>query len=396
MPPRSVKVKLNPDLLVWARESAGYSPARLAEELGVTIDDVVRWESGGDSPTFSQLERLAGKVKRPLAALFLPYPPTEPPPPRDFRLMAGKITGRFEPETLLAFRRARNLQDLTVELADVLGSPIALQLPRISLRDDPEEQAARIRSLIGIDVDEQLHWKSPAMALRAWRDTLFDFGVLVFQFPIPKDDARGFCIIGDKVATIGLSTDDREPARIFSLFHDLCHICLGAPGVSGGSLSTPVLPDTPKARIERFCDRFAGAYLLPLDAQVVRTALRDAADQLPTNPQPTLDAARRFKVSKYVVLRRMLTAGLIQASLHWSIFNEWEDADRLIPAKAGGRGGPHPADATVAERGRRLASLILEAFDRGVITTHDAGQYLALSPKWFDRVRERAFAGGGP
>ena len=54
-----VKALVKPELLIWARESAGFSPAHVAEKLKVTAERLQRWEDGSDRPTVRQLRELA-------------------------------------------------------------------------------------------------------------------------------------------------------------------------------------------------------------------------------------------------------------------------------------------------------------------------------------------------
>lgn len=383
------KVKLNPELLTWAISASGYKHEYIASKLGIDALELASWESGEDSPTFAQLEDFARLLSRPLAAFFLPSPPEEPARPRDFRLMAGRPPGEYDPDTLLAFRRARNLQAAAVDLARVLGVELAFRLPRITTRDDPEAKAAEIRQLLSVNVAEQRGWRDSGVALHMWRSALFDVGVLVFQLPIPLSDARGFCMMGEGVATIAVSTKDSVEARIFSLFHDLCHLCLRAPGVSGTGISRE-LADTREARVEEFCDRFAAGVLVPLSSEWVCAQLDCAANSLPDETE-IVRLARELKVSKYVVLRRMLDTGRVGNALYWDLFNKWQELGRIASAKKKAAGGPHVVDRSLSERGRRVASLVLEAYDSGRISAHEAGQYLSLGPKWLDRARENLF-----
>lgn len=70
----SETVLVNPEVLRWARESAGLSVDDVVNKLKrkrITIEVIDAWESGLDSPNYAQLERLAYEVyKRPLALFF--------------------------------------------------------------------------------------------------------------------------------------------------------------------------------------------------------------------------------------------------------------------------------------------------------------------------------------
>lgn len=69
------EMPINPKLIIWARERAGMT----VEEVTEKFPDIVPWEAGTSFPTYPQLERLADEFNLPVAAFFLPKPPTLPP-----------------------------------------------------------------------------------------------------------------------------------------------------------------------------------------------------------------------------------------------------------------------------------------------------------------------------
>ena len=62
------RIPVNPDVLRWARATAGWSVEDIALRMKKDIDVVIAWESGEESPTYVQLEKLAYQIyKRPIA-----------------------------------------------------------------------------------------------------------------------------------------------------------------------------------------------------------------------------------------------------------------------------------------------------------------------------------------
>ncbi|MGK7889424.1 MAG: multiprotein-bridging factor 1 family protein [Leptolyngbyaceae cyanobacterium] len=69
-------VGIQPKILVWARETAGYSLEEVAQKLKRDLADIADWETGKSAPTYAQLEKLAYELyKCPLAIFFFPEPP---------------------------------------------------------------------------------------------------------------------------------------------------------------------------------------------------------------------------------------------------------------------------------------------------------------------------------
>jgi Zn-dependent peptidase ImmA (M78 family) len=378
----------NSALLTWARESGGYSLEDIAHFFNKSVDDIAAWERGEDAPTYPQLERLANKLKRPIAVFFLPEAPVNPPPPSDFRSLKPQTNRPYAPESLLAFRKARNRLAEARELLEALDIPMIYPLPKWSADEHPEVKAKELRTLLGVSLDEQIHCRDRYAAMDLWRSVLFDHGVVVLVFQLPLEDVRAFCLFDMELAAIGLSSKDPEYGRIFSTFHEVAHLCINAPGASGNTDLSPIQRRrTTTARIEDYCDRFAAAFVLPSHEKVVREALRSLAADLTIENGRYL--ANRFKVSKYVILRRCLDLGDIASHKYWEVFNSWRLEDNVVTSKSAG-GGDYIKNQ-VSRLGKRLSALVLEALDNQAISTYEAQELLSLAPKHFSSVRELAF-----
>lgn len=384
----SAKVRFsNPALLAWARESAGYTVSDIAALLGKPERVVADWEVGADSPTYRQLEVIARKVKRPLAAFFLPTVPEEPSPPPDFRTLPGVEEGSYGPKALVAFRQARGALSEARALLDELGVEIGFSLPPSTLDGDPEEEAKGVRLLLRVTVETQRGCEDRYQALDMWREALFDRGVVVMVFSMPMEDARAFCLMDHTLAAVGLNSADG--GRAFSLFHEVGHLCLRRPGVSGEVALYPSRPRREKDRIERYCDRFAAEFLLPARDPQVQAAMESVGG----DTSRIDEVARDFKVSRYVVLRRALELGHLEKDRYWQIYTEWqESAGREGERKAGG--GDY-VTTTVSHLGKRFVALVFDALDANVISTYDASKLLYLDPRHFRTARARASAGTG-
>ena len=62
----SLAVPINPDLLVWAREAAGYSVEAAAGKLGIKAEKLDAVEKGEPAPSYALLKKAADIYKRPL------------------------------------------------------------------------------------------------------------------------------------------------------------------------------------------------------------------------------------------------------------------------------------------------------------------------------------------
>jgi transcriptional regulator with XRE-family HTH domain len=75
--PTKVKAEINPALISWARDTAGFTVAEAAKKLGIEEERLVGWEqpAADDGPSIPQLRKLAALFKRPLAVFYLSEPP---------------------------------------------------------------------------------------------------------------------------------------------------------------------------------------------------------------------------------------------------------------------------------------------------------------------------------
>jgi hypothetical protein len=91
-----IRVDINPELLSWARERAGYDVDALAHRF----PKLTAWERGTAKPTLKQIEKFASTTHTPIGFLFLQAPPVEHIPIPDFRTAGSKGIGRPSPDLL--------------------------------------------------------------------------------------------------------------------------------------------------------------------------------------------------------------------------------------------------------------------------------------------------------
>jgi Zn-dependent peptidase ImmA (M78 family) len=378
MSPRSITAEVKPELLIWARETAGLEVTEVARRLR----KVETWERGDEQPTVSQLERLSDLYKRPLAAFFLPVPPQEPPLPTDFRALPRDEPRKLSRRIRLAMRRARRIQRIYGELSRDLSAPTPVGVPRARVSENPEERGASIRRALGITFEQQLEWDTDREAFAQWRSSVEALGVLVLQLTMPVREARGFSLSDGPVPTIVVSSSDAVTARTFSLFHELGHLMLHTGGVC--------LPDPrrdPNAGIEQFCNAISGAVLVPLAALRTRRELLDLPDDPDIVDDRLTSAARDFNVSRYVILRRLLAGQYIVRRLFRRTMDRWEREEAGEPRRPRRGGAVKPAVQTIAQLGTHFVSLVLEAHTRNAITSSDVSDYLSIRLKHLPAVQ---------
>ena len=92
---RSTEALVEPDILKWARSTAGLSVDEPAHSLQTAPEKVQAWEDGEQHPSMSQLRRMAVAYRRLLSDFYLPRPPEQDPLPHDFRRLPGEVALRY-------------------------------------------------------------------------------------------------------------------------------------------------------------------------------------------------------------------------------------------------------------------------------------------------------------
>jgi len=269
-------INVNPDILVWARETAGLSVEDAAMKLRLTTsarstaaEKLESLESGEKSPTRNQLNVMASVYSRPLLVFYMAEPPRTGPRGKDFRQTPDTRTVR-ENAMLDALLRDVRVRQETVR--DMLADEDGFEPPAFVGSVTMERGVGHAVDTISrvLDFDPSATRPGDAASLfRQLRKAAEAAGVFVLvlgdlgshRSAIPASVFRGFAI-ADAVAPFAvINARDAQPARAFTLIHELAHILLGQTGVSG---SIPIdAPKTRKARVERFCNDVAGGFLLP-------------------------------------------------------------------------------------------------------------------------------------
>ncbi len=228
--------------------------------------------------------------------------------------------------------------------------------------------------MLGISIEEQINeFDTHYTAQDVWRSVLFDRGVIVRICKMPITDARAFCLLGNDLAGIGLSNEDREQGRIFSLFHEVCHLSLRQPGVSGLTSKHK----SPNQRLEQYCDRFSASFLLPSSHPKVMESLElfeGSIDFL----EVAQFIANKFKVSKYVAIRRAFDLEKISPDIYWETIAEWRKRDRSRK-KPKRTGGNYPA-TQISYIGKRFVDLVMRALNLNYLTPVDVRRIVGLDP----------------
>ncbi len=376
------RVRVNPELLTWARKRAGLDTFALAGRF----PKLTQWEDGQLLPTLRQLEDFARAVHVPIGYLFLTAPPDEALPIPDFRTLAGRVVTRPSPNLLDTIYLCQQRQDWFRDYARVHTlTPLAF-VGSVSVQVAPERVAEAMRQALSLSIPERQQLPTWTDALRQLIGKAEDAGVLVMASSIlgsnihrklDVEEFRGFALADDLAPLVFINAADSKAAQMFTLAHELAHLWLGESGVSD-----PEAGQLPEPIIERWCNAVAAEFLVPLAA-----LRREHQVDVPIASE-IQHLARTFKVSTLVALRRLFDAGLIDQATLWQSYRD--ELARIRALDRGGSGGGDFYRTLGARTGKRFARAVLSSTLEGQTLFQDAFRMLGVrkTATFYEAARE--------
>lgn len=386
--------RINPDILKWARETAGLSLAEAAEKLGLkdtakatAVEKLHKLESGGGDPGQTFLRKAVAAYRRPLITFYLPAPPKRGERGEDFRSQAGTVSARDNATLDALVRDVRARQQMLREALEDSedGAELLPFVGSARIADEPRKVAAAIRTTLGITEDQQRRCKGATQLFALLRAATERTGVYVlllgdvgsYHSDIGENVFRGFALADGLVPFVVINDNDAEAARPFTLIHELAHIWIGASGVSGP------LRDVPENLVERFCNDTASELLLPPDAIPDFSSLR-TADFDSVNAAVTR-LAGIWNVSEPAVAYRFAQKGWIARAVASSLFamfaDRWRrEREREKQNKKPDNSGPSFYTVRRHRLGAGLLDTVRRALQEETLTYTRAAKILGVGP----------------
>jgi Zn-dependent peptidase ImmA (M78 family) len=380
MSPSVTPAYIEPKVLRWARESAGYSLREAADAIGIEKWYLERAETGGDLLSLDEAEKAASVYRRSLASLFVPEPPPEEPQAMQFRRLPGTPLPPWGPAVQLTARAVSQRQRAALEVYEALDESapwlsVSERLLHAQERDLPDA----VRDLLEVPRETQRAWTGDEYApFRGWREAVERLGVLVMQSgPVGVVEMRGFASVEPpELPAILVNNKDHPYARAFTILHELGHIVLSRRGAKVG-------PET-----ERWCESFAGQVLMP-------TAwLREAVETTAASTALGLaqEVAKTFHVTPLAAVTRLTRAGLVPRDEGWAaashIRSRWNPPDEATEEE-GAYGGNYYLNQ-IGYFGPGYLRLVFSAIDNQAVTLPAATDLLdGVKVKNFEKLRDR-------
>ncbi len=367
----TVRVPVQPELLVWARERARIERAQLTK----AFPRLPAWEAGETQPTLKQLEQYARRTHAPIGYFFLPSPPPpESLPIPDFRTIRNQPIAKPSVDLLETIYMCQRRQDWFREYAQVEGEEPIPFVGSMTPGSDVVEAARRMRDALAMTVETRQTLKTWEEALAAMVRHAEEAGVMVMRNGVvgnnthrrlDREEFRGFALSDDLAPLVFINAADSKSGQMFTLAHELVHVFIGRSALSDASPRRVHDED-----MERWCNQVAAEFLVPVavfDAEYDRR--QDAFHEMRR-------LSRLFKVSTLVALRRMYDAGGLRREEFWRRYAV--ELERLKDAAPRGAGGDFHATEAVRVS-RRFASALIASTLEGHTMYREAFRLLGIS-----------------
>lgn len=381
---------LNPEILIWARETAGLDRETAARKIdlksarGISGESrLAAIEAGEVVPTAPLLRRMAAQYHRPLLTFYLPKVPAPAELGQDFRTLPDQ----GDPSNVLLATLLRDVKARQALVRETLEDDedavdVGLVGVAAGVRDS-DALAAILVEAIGFDrVAYRAHARGDD-AFGYLRGLVEAKGIFVllagdcghWSTAIEAKIFRGF-VIADRLAPfIVVNDQDAKAAWAFTLLHEVAHLLLGETGVSGGA---------PNGRVEQLCNDAAAAVLVDRVEITNLSRLLRGGDE--SAVIAAIDAlAGRARISRSMVAYQLFRTGTI-AEARWeelrdAFRGQWlAQKDREREKNRAKEGGPNWYVVRRHRLGSALLSVARQGMADGSLTPTRAARMLGVKP----------------
>ena len=347
------------------------------------LELVEQWEGGSVFPTRGQFATLAKLLKRPTAVFFLQEPPLKPGVATTFRHAPGLGQHELEQSEIRQLRWASRLQEIASwVLQDSNSEPADVRT--YSAAEDPMSVGIRERKMLNLSIGEQLNWSTPNKAFESLRHRLESLGVFVMQLSLGRNNIRGFSKWSDIAPIVAVNESYHPTARVFSIMHEYGHLITR----NDAACFEFIDPAKYGFSIERWCEQFAAAFLLPSEALRAEVSRLPRASRFTAiDVQTVRRIANRFSVSIRATAIRLEELEIVERGFYQSVASQLGLYDWNPVRKSGGGGGERAPEKRIRQFGDRLPGVLMDATNRGRLTDRDLADFLKLNTGQIDDLK---------
>jgi len=402
---------MNPQIFVWARETAGFTLSEAARKVNIKEHTLSKIEGGDQTPSRPMLLKMARYYRRPVVTFFLEDIPIESNSGADFRAQSDQFSPKDKAMVSALLRDAKASQQMikaTKELEEENDSlPFVGWLrrkwdlsaenetmERTISRMSPIQYKALIQdALAGLEMvlnhpearkqyhtqrtDENAFKLIRGMSENAGIYTVLRGNLGSSHSKFPDDLFRAFVIADDVAPYIVINNNDTPSAKSFSILHEIIHLLLGQTGLSDFQHSTP---------IEKFCNQVAGEWLLPSDV-IEEKRMVSGEEGIDEVKQIISSVCQQFNLSHTMVATRFYHKRLISHEVFEELeayyTNKWKESrehKKKSSKNTNQGGGPSFYQIQRSQLGDSVIKFVKRMVDSGNLTESKAAVILYSKP----------------
>lgn len=383
--------KINPEILTWARETAGFTLEEASMKLKIQAikemsptERLISLEIGETVPSKSLLNKMASLYRRPLIVFYMEKPPRKANRGQDFRTLSGDHSDFSNGLVDALIRDIKTRQSILRSALEDEDEIKQLSFVGSMKTDDGIEKIAQsIIETINFSLDKFRIQSTQDEAFKYVRNLVENQGIFVlligdlgnYHSSINLDLFRGFSISDNLAPFIVINDKDSHAAWVFTLFHELTHIWLGHTGISGYDS---------EQKIEKFCNQVASEILLPNDDPFFKkfNQISVLEDQIVEISK----FAKSKNISSSMVAYKLFILGSIN-QINWKkLSNEFrnlwlENKAKEKETNRSNSGGPSYYIIRRSRLGENLISQVHQLLRSGTLSSVKAGKVLGVNPK---------------
>ena len=387
--------RVNPDVLIWARESMGYTVEEAAKKLGfkdgvrgTAIEKLMKLEAGEKDPTRPQLLKMSQHYRKPLLSLYMRQPPERADRGEDYRTLPAGLAPEENALLDVLIRDVQARQSLLRETLIQEDEAEPLQfIGTLRMQAGAAEAAQSLRELLQFDLQQFRRQQTVGNAFKYARELAERSGIFVLLIGnlgshhtnISTSTFRGFALADDVAPFIVVNDQDAQSAWTFTLMHEIVHLLLAQTGVSNAYADN---------QVERFCNDVASEVLLPAnelrDFDVGDNDIADLTTAISRYASPK-------KISGRMVAYRLFRSDQINEQV-WRLIDRrmneiWLDTrNRQRDVNRDSDGGPSYYVVRRHKLGGSLLNVTQRMMNSGALTATRAGFLLGVKPLKLHRL----------
>jgi hypothetical protein len=228
---------VNPQILVWARETAGYDLAGAAEKLRIgdsksasAIEKLQAFEAGKNSPSRPLLVRMAKKYRRPLLTFYSSCPPKSSHRGEDYRFLCPGVEPEDQALVDALVRDIRVRQQIVKDALSAGEDPEPLDfIASFNMAEGVEELGLQIQKKIGFDLAAYRNHREKTEAFGYLRSKIENIGVFTlllgnlgsYHTNLGTDVFRGFALVDEIAPFVVVNDQDAKAAWPATLLHEV-------------------------------------------------------------------------------------------------------------------------------------------------------------------------------